>query len=112
MKQVKISYEWWVALVEIDDIPETYQYMEDQLLFWSGGEDRIDREDGDVESAYLRMLGEAIITKSTRLTVQGIIRHFAEAEGWVPLDGSFGIRLVTVDTWEFESDEFLIQELD
>ena len=31
MKQVKISYEWWVALVEIDDIPETYQYMEDQL---------------------------------------------------------------------------------
>lgn len=111
MKKVKISYEWWNAIVEIDETPETVEYMKDQLMFWTGGERRIDYEDGDVETAYLKMLGEAMISQTMRLNIHGILNYFSEAEGWALLDGSFGIRLVSVDNWEFETDEFIIEEI-
>ena len=111
MKKVEISYEWWSAVVEIDETPETLEYMKEQLMFWTGGERRIDYEDGDVETAYLKALGEEMISETIRNNIHGIVNYFSQAEGWAPLDASFGVRLVSVDSWEFETNEFVIQEL-
>lgn len=112
MKKVKISYEWWNVVVEIDETPEALEYMKDQLMFWSSGERRIDDEGGNVETAYLKMLGKEMLPETTRLNIHGILDYFSQEEGWSPLDGSFGIRLVSVDSWEFETNEFVVQEID
>lgn len=109
MKKRKISYEWWEAVVEIADDAEGS--MKEQLLFWLGGQEMIDDADGDVELAYLRMLGRELVRESMDLTLPGILKEWETREGWAPLDGSCGVTLVSMDTWEFHDDDFSVSEI-
>ena len=104
----KIEFDWWEAVVEIDGKPETIEIMKEQLLFWVGGQRRIDKANGDVEFAYLEMLGEFLITESMGWSLEGILCQAEAREGWHSLCGKYGIKLISVDSWEFEADSFMI----
>jgi len=109
---VKISYEWWEATVEIFRSDETTNNMKEQLLFWGGGQERIDNQDGNIEQAYLKMLGEYLIAESIiGWTVKGLIDEWNDKEGWSKLDGSAGIKLLSCSNWEFETEEFFIDRM-
>jgi hypothetical protein len=102
MKTVTITYDWWEAVVEVDDTQDTIDVMTEQLLFWSGGKSRIKQANGDVITAYMKMLGEQLITLSMTYSLNGIISHFDEAEGWYDVKGNHGVKLISCNEWEFE----------
>lgn len=109
-KTKKITYEWWDAVVEIDEGPETTEMMKEQVLFWMGGQQMIDREKGDVELAYLKMLGRALIRLSMEYNMTGVLDEMDEREGWAPLRGKHGVTLISCDQWDFDDGEFQIIE--
>ena len=110
MKTVVISFDWWEAVIRLSDNIENL--MKSQLLFWMDGQQRIDREGGDIEQAYLKMLGEELIKYSMEYNFFGILNKFEDKEGWCPLDGSEGIQLMSINNWEFSQDDFYIETRD
>lgn len=108
-KRVTISFDWWYAIVEIEDSQETIKLMEEQLMFWSGGKYRIQREKGDIEKAYVKMLGQELINLSMEFNIEGIKSHFDDKEGWCDLRGKFWVELIDCQTWVFEEDDFDIE---
>jgi len=117
VKTVKITYEGWEAVLEIASASDlgdlggldVRKGMEEQLLFWMSGKERIARAGGDIELAYLRMLGQVMIAETLEWNLTGVLAHFAEAEGWDALDGSRGVRLLRVSEWEFEEEGFFVE---
>ena len=82
MKKKKIEFDWWIAEVEIDDKPETIELMKEQLLFWSNGKYRIATANGNIEQAFLKMLGLFLINESIGHSLEGVLCAIDEAEGW------------------------------
>ena len=111
MYRRKIIFDWWEAVVEIDDTPKTKEVMKEQLLFWLGGQRRIDKVSGDVELVYLEMLGQYLIAESMGCTLEGVLCAVEESEGWCSLRGKYGIKLISVDSWEFEDDAFMVAKV-
>lgn len=108
-KRKTIRFGSWEAVVEIDhDGKNTLAVMEDQVLFWHGGERRLAEAGGDVEKAYLKQLGQELVSLSMDLTTDGIKAHFDGLDGWGPLDGRYGVTLVSVDRFEIGDDEIEI----
>lgn len=108
MHRRKVTFDWWEAIVEIDDTAETKELMKEQLLFWTNGQRKIDAAGGDVELVYLEMLGKYLITVSMGRTLEGVLYVVEESEGWCSLRGKYGIKLISVDSWEFETESFII----
>ncbi|MCK5345019.1 MAG: DUF2528 family protein [Candidatus Heimdallarchaeota archaeon] len=110
INQYKIEYAlWWEALVEIKDDEETMSKMKEMILFWMNGKNRIKKEKGDITTAFLKMLGETMITESMEYNTFGIREFFKEEEGWYDMDGSHGIEIFSVDTWNFDASDFSIE---
>ena len=57
------------------------------------------------------MLGSKMIYESIGFNVEGVKSAFDDKEGWSDLRGSNGVEFIKVDSWEFEEDEFYIEEL-
>tara|TARA_R110002072_G_scaffold299355_1_gene474683 strand:+ start:379 stop:744 length:366 start_codon:yes stop_codon:yes gene_type:complete len=111
MKKVKVTFDWWEMLVEINPCDKTLAGMKEQLLFWTGGEGCIDAEDGDIESAFLKMLAAEILPLSQEYNLRGINNYFNEAEGWLPVDGTFGVKVIDLSAWEFMRHEMDVDEI-
>lgn len=111
-KKVKISFDWWEAVVEIRDTEETTLAMKEQLLFWSGGKSRIQEQNENIEKAYLIMLGQHLIDESMQWNIDGIKSQFDDKEGWCDLRGGCGVTLISCDTWSFEDNLFSIDDLE
>jgi len=99
LKKFKIIYKGWVAVVEIDGKKPTLNMMRSQVLYRPNGERLINRAGDNIEMAYLKILTEEIISKVIDEDIGDVINHFDELEGFVPIDGSFGIKLVSIDSW-------------
>ena len=82
--------------------------MKEQLLFWTGGKERIKAALGDIEVAFLKMLGQFLINESIGHTLEGVLCAIDEAEGWGRLRGEYGVKLISIDSWEFETDGFMV----
>lgn len=106
MRRVRISYQDWDADLEIAE--GFTDRMREQVEFWHGGEQRLRRLDGDVEKAYLEILAVELIILSIEFSVEGVIREFQnfKREGWYPIDGSYGVRLIAIDNWSFDENDF------
>jgi len=111
MKRVKISFDWWEAEVEIDESEKTLEIMRSQIMFWMDGEKELVRYDGNAEKAYLKMLGQELLPMSREYNLSGILSEFEDLEGWAPLDGSFGVKLISVDSWYFEKNDIRLEQL-
>jgi hypothetical protein len=84
--------------------------MKEQLLFWSSGKDRIRSAGGDIEKAYLKMLGQQLINGSMEWNVEGIKAQFDDKEGWCDLRGKLGgVELISCDQWTWDEDDFYLE---
>jgi hypothetical protein len=113
-KRYKISYDGnFDMIVEID-----HDACKDALLheinnFWSDSEHRLTRADGNIVNAVLTLMAQMAFRLNVsdwRNTVSLLKDPQTCPEGWPVLDGSSGITLVSIDDFEFEADEFTIEE--
>lgn len=100
------------VVVEIDDTICTDELLHEINNFWSGAEDRLDDSDGDVTLAVLKMLCTMCLRVSTSSFVVPYLTHSHNEEGWPVLDGSWGIKLISVDDFEFEDSEVTVNSVE
>ena len=110
-KRYTITYDWsFDMVVTIDHDVLTDEKLHEINNFWSGAEDRLRRDKGNVLHAVLRMLAlRAFVTTVTDLAPEDMWR-VNPPEGWPPLDGSYGIQLLSLDYFELDGDEITIKE--
>lgn len=99
------------AIVEIDDekISESDLHLINN--FWGGAEARVLEARGDITIAVLKLLWNALWWSQARYgnyNVDGVIARFAsnDIEGWPPIDGRFGIKLIAVGEVEPPDDYY------
>lgn len=110
-KQYQIVFDWWDALLEISDDQETEEAIKKQLLSFSDGEKLLNSENGDVIQAYLKQMSTQLITASIDCTLSGVVKLFQDKDGFVPLDGSKGLKLLSIDNWVFHLSGFEFEEV-
>ena len=86
-------------------------FLRETLLFFMGGKQKISEAGGDLFIAFSNMMGYHVMRKSEDWNIDGVIRHLKDEEGFIPLDGSFGVKLVDMDSFEI-SEEFESEVID
>jgi hypothetical protein len=113
-KKYKIKWDWWEAVVEIEQNEKTLGNIKDQLSFFMGGQRTIDNAENNEEiiEAYLRQIARPLVIESMDWNIKGVIDKIADDmyEGFLPIDGSFGVKLLRIDSWEFSEEDFDIEE--
>lgn len=90
------------------------EILKENLLFWASGEERIDNYDDNVTEAYLQLLCSTCMCElvENNWNVQGLIDSFKDKEGWTPVDGSFGIKIIYCEAPEMDyHDDYEIKEI-
>jgi hypothetical protein len=127
VKQFKVTYfpNDWACTIEIDEnyvIPHlsndelaiTKRAIVTMVEFWTGWEDRLDRNDGDYVKTFVQQLAREIvyITSEDRMAgTQTIIKEFENREGWCLMDGSYGIKILSIDDFDLDYDQFEVEEV-
>lgn len=114
IKRYTMEHLWlsWECVVEIDEV-KAAPAIKEMVEFWSFWEDRLEDAEGDYTKAFLCQLAREIFIQqmeSRCATAEGLIRVFSRMEGWVPLDGSQGIKIVDADSNLPEHDDFSIKK--
>lgn len=97
------TVEFWgfdLARVEIDPVSAA-EPIREMVRFWSGHDGRLEEAGGDYTRAWLIQLGEFVLTHH---------RVPRDDEGWAPLDGSCGIKLLSWERFEHDREDFEIRE--
>ncbi|WP_080806978.1 DUF2528 family protein [Desulfamplus magnetovallimortis] len=110
-KQYQIVFDWWDALLEISDSQETKEAIEKQLRSFSDGQKLLDEENGDVIQAYLKQMSTQLITASIDCTLSGVVKLFQNKDDFLSLDGSMGVKLLSIDNWVFHLTDFEFEEV-
>lgn len=110
----------WTAEVEIDEdfVIENQPYTTkdiiiDMVEFWSNYEYRLELNDGDYIKTFLQNLAREILYIITEYNynISGVISEFKNREGWCVMDGSKGIKIISIDDFEFELDNFEVEKI-
>lgn len=126
MKKYAIMHEptWGRVVVEVDlefeyevsasgEKYKTEQAIKDMVDFWTGSEERLGDNDGDYLNTFLKQLCEHVMRMlaTSNWNEYGVIDAMMDEEGWCPMDGSCGIKIVSVSEMEFNQDDFEILEI-
>lgn len=87
-----------LARVSIDDSDAAKSAIKEMAEFWAGWRERLAAANGDHTKCWLAQLGKRILRYGCAPK---------DEEGWYPLDGSHGIRVL--GEWPYEFDESLIE---
>jgi hypothetical protein len=110
-KQYQLTYaDGYDMTVEVDHSILTDEKAHELNNFWSGAEDRV-FEHGSALLAVLTMLCVEFMALSVERMDPEAAFNSGEVEGWPPLDGSWGIKLVDYEPFEFESALVDVMEL-
>jgi len=106
--------EWEAAsvVVEIDHDVMTDEKLSEINRFWSGDQIRLRAAKGNITTAVLRMLTATALTESfSRVCV---VRVFNEEgiEGWPPMDGSYGIKIVSINEVTIDELDVSVREME
>jgi hypothetical protein len=102
-----------IILIDFDfkkDGIDIEKILKDQVLFWSGGERDIEFHDGDYVKVYLMYLANLVKEHSRDYNIDGVKDKIKEAEGYYPVDGSWGITLLKCSL--YENDDFEIEVIE
>lgn len=101
MKTYTLEYDSYeLARVQID--PATAdQPIKEMVEFWACWEWRLKRCGGDYTKTFLTMLAKRILN-------HGDVPK--DEEGWYPLDGSNGVKVLSVTPYEYDHDLIEITE--
>jgi hypothetical protein len=114
--EVEIDFDF-VSRIKNETGEEDYPVMlciQEMVNFWSGSEQRLDENEGDYVKTFLKQLCREVIsiTASRNLSTYGVIEQMKGEEGWCPLDGSCGIKLVSQSEPElYDQEDFEITEV-
>lgn len=116
--EVEINLDFVNKIKNKDGEEKSYPIMESiksMVDFWTGSEKRLDENDGDYLQTFLKQLCHEVITlvSTDNLSAAGVIEEMKGKEGWCPIDGSYGIKLLSVTAPDFSTqNEYEITELD
>lgn len=116
IKRYTVDYDWKAELeVEIDHDVMTDEKLHEINNFWSNAKSRIDKH-GSVLNAVLIMLAQQsmLIGVSNDYNVYGIVSEFSwdegnGQEGWPPMDGSHGIKIIDTEDFDIDYDDMSIK---
>jgi hypothetical protein len=103
----------WQAIVEVDENRDSAA-MRHAVEFWSGWNSRLRRHEGDWKSAFLEQLAREIFyvqAENSFTLVAEVVGAFMGREGWPKLDGSQGIKLISVEEVAFDYEDFTFEEI-
>jgi hypothetical protein len=109
IKTFLLTYDWWQATVDIE-FPTAEPAIKEMVEFWTDWEMHLARC-GGYTKAFLEMLGRELASVSVDMRLPSALKYFRECEGWYPMDGSKGIKIVSFDEWDWERDWFDIKEI-
>jgi len=92
-----------IARVSIEDSAETRDIIKQMVEFWGNWEFRLGDNGGDYTKTFLKQLVGHILNSGGAPD--------KDEEGWVPLDGSFGIKFINCNQYEFYNDLIGIEEV-
>lgn len=118
IQQYKVEFDCNSTIYEIDHNLLTEEKIHEINEFWMDHESRIDGS-GSALAGVLSMLTRVILPMQAYYgwTTYGVIDEFdfktgnGGIEGWPPLDGSYGIKLIRADGFEFDEDEMTFTKL-
>lgn len=118
IKRYEIDYDGKANVtVEIDHDIVTEANLHELNNFWSNAEWRVEKHDG-VLNAVLKMLAAQVIQIqfTAGYTTPGLIRQFDwdsgnGQEGWPPMDGSQGIKIIDTEDLEIDYDDMSIKSI-
>jgi len=111
--KVQVDADMIIEHLSTPDKPYTaLDAMREQILFWTGGEWRLKRNNGDVVKTYLQQLGReiALIVTTERVNLLGVIDNFKDREGWPVMDGGWGVKILFTEDIEFDHDDIEVEE--
>lgn len=81
--------------------------MREMVLFWSDSKRRLRDNNDNVLDAFLKMLCQIalVIAQDRNYNHEGVIKALKGEEGWYPLDGSAGIKLIKVELMELDEQK-------
>ncbi len=98
----KLTYDYNdLATVTIDS-KKAEAPIKDMVEFWSGWEGNLRDSDDDYTICFLRNLAMFVLREGRKPS--GVVDGEGEDEGWVPLDGTYGITVNKVLPHEFDRD--------
>lgn len=114
-KQYKLDYDWKAdVVIEINHDIATESFFHELNDFWCESEDRVD-EDGSAFSGVMKLLAVVILQLTVEFpnkNTNGIKQLFKDGqEGWPPMDGEYGIKIVSIDSFCFDSSDFSLEEI-
>lgn len=106
---------YWSCMVEIQDEvngKSTIDWIKEMVDFWTGSSDRLEENDGDYTKTFLKQLASECfkIGLANNYNTHGIVEEFADKEGWVSMDGAYGIKILNTDDCNIP-DDFSIKTL-
>lgn len=102
IKKYDVEYNYWECTIEFDTEIFTEELLQECLDFFSWEYD----EEGDLYEEYARKIAKNILRLLIVADLGSIESRFKELEGFPPIDGSYGIKLIDVDNFEFEDIDF------
>jgi hypothetical protein len=100
----------WEAEIQIDfNHPEAMGNIEEMVDYWTGGPKRLSQSHGDYVQAFLKQFAPVLFHMSEEISdIKDIINEFKDwnTEGFCDMDGSHGIKIISVDCWQADEDEF------
>ncbi len=92
----------FVASVEIDE-ERAIESIKDCVLHSDNSSSLLNSYNGDFIEAYLHELAVIILPMTKEYELEGIIGQFEDMDGFFPIDGSSGVKLLAVDEWEWKN---------
>lgn len=109
VKRYVLEYaDGYEVTVEIDHDIMTDEQLHEINNFWSGAKGRLYRD--SVLNAVLKMFLVRWMQESCEAFDPEARFNSGEVEGWPPLDGRYGIKLVNYDPFDFESENVYVRE--
>ncbi|HBB6981321.1 TPA: DUF2528 family protein [Salmonella enterica subsp. enterica serovar Napoli] len=106
-----------VLTVEINPAVCTIETLENINNFFINAEDRLYDSGSDIIVTVLKMLAAICFCEQVGPTggwnTQGLIDQFKDGnmEGWSPMDGSYGIRILACDIPAVNDDDMEVEEV-
>lgn len=102
-----VSYDnWWEMVVEFTEPEKAHEQIRLMLDY----HDIAHEECEDIEDLFLPILAAHLIHESSKSfsSMPIIHQYLNETDGFVVMDGTHGMELISIDDWCFEYDEFLV----
>lgn len=106
-----------VLIVEIDHAVCTNELLHEMNNFFAGAKYRLDQSHGNITTAILKQLATECFNQQSDLScswsTQGLINQFANGniEGFPPMDGSAGIKIIDCDTLYINDEDMRVEEI-